>query len=909
MDHEQLGVFYLGTTFDPATRTSTGEPVMYDARDLTTHAVCVGMTGSGKTGLCLAMIEEALIDGVPVIAIDPKGDLGNLMLTFPALAPADFAPWIDPGQAQRDGLTVDELAAKTAAKWRDGLTASGQSAGRIARLRAAGEVAIYTPGGDAGIPLSVLKSFRPPPAVLADDGEAWRDRVEGAVSGLLGLVGIAADPLRSREHVLLSTLLDQAWRDGKDLKLATLIQRVVKPPFSQVGAFDLETFFPAADRTALALTLNTLLASPSFAAWTTGAPLDIPDLLFTPAGKPRAAVLSIAHLGDAERMFFVTLLLQEVITWMRTQAGTSSLRAIVFMDEVAGYLPPTATPPSKKPMLTLLKQARAYGIGMVLATQNPVDVDYKALSNAGTWFLGRLQTERDKARVIEGLEGARAAAGKPFDRAAMEATLAGLTSRVFVMNNVHGTLHDDQPVVFQSRFVMSYLAGPLTRTQIKTLMAPVKGAATVATPARPATALGVGQRTVAPGGIEELFAPGATLGPALLGVVKVHYAQAKHEIDIWRELTVVARLDADTAGDFWQHAVVVDPARLVAGTPAPDEGAQFASLPAALDARTVGKLDDGLAAWVYRDAPLTPGGQELDLVSQPGETEPAFRARLAIKLRETRDAAVDSCRTVSAEARRGVRQARTAEHGSQRASAGESATTAPRSRSRVRARGAVRGRRSAAGKSPLPRAACHAPHPARDFARARVGRAARAATRRGRRRARRGRRGVAPRASPRAGGDRAQGEEGRHRDHAPRAAVAADRVRTWRCRLFRMAPRRGLPAVALALAAWTACKGDADKPADKPAGANLDARCERLAKACGDKPKHLDKITAECKQAAVKQLDKGCIDRVTIVYDCYEQELCSKGDRVWAVDDLRVLSDRHSRCVAERAALRACVGE
>ncbi|MEJ7602678.1 MAG: DUF87 domain-containing protein, partial [Kofleriaceae bacterium] len=639
MDHEQLGVFYLGTTFDPATRASTGEPVMYDARDLTTHAVCVGMTGSGKTGLCLAMIEEALIDGVPVIAIDPKGDLGNLMLTFPELAPADFAPWIDPIQAQRDGLTVDELAAKTATKWRAGLTASGQPAERIARLRAAGEVAIYTPGGDAGIPLSVLKSFRPPPAALVDDGEAWRDRVEGAVSGLLGLVGVAADPLRSREHVLLSTLLDQAWRDGKELELAALIQRVIKPPFSQVGAFDLETFFPAADRTALALTLNTLLASPSFAAWTTGAPLDVPDLLFTSTGKPRAAVLSIAHLGDAERMFFVTLLLQEVITWMRTQAGTSSLRAIVFMDEVAGYLPPTAMPPSKKPMLTLLKQARAFGIGMVLATQNPVDVDYKALANAGTWFLGRLQTERDKARVIEGLEGARAAAGKPFDKAAMEATLAGLTSRVFVMNNVH----DDHPVVFESRFVMSYLAGPLTRTQIKTLMAPARGAAPVAAPAsRPPSATAVGQRTVAPGGIDELFAPGASLGPALLGVVKVHYAQAKHAIDVWRDLTVVARLDPDTAGDFWEHAVVVDPARLGTTTAAPDEGAQFASLPATLDARTVGKLDDGLAAWVYRDAPLTLWAvPALDLVSRPGETEAAFRGRLAIRLRETRDDAVD----------------------------------------------------------------------------------------------------------------------------------------------------------------------------------------------------------------------------------------------------------------------------
>ncbi len=644
MDFEKLGAFYLGSTYDPATRT-TGDAVMYDARDLTTHAVCVGMTGSGKTGLCLALLEEALIDGVPVLAIDPKGDLGNLMLTFPALAPQDFAPWVDPADASRDGISLEDLAARTAARWRDGLAASGQGPDRIARLRAAGEVAIYTPGSDAGIPLSVLKSFRAPPAELAGDGEAWRDRVEGAVSGLLGLVGIVADPLRSREHVLLSQLLDRGWRDGKDIELAALVQGVMKPPFGQVGAFDLETFFPAADRTQLALALNTLLASPSFAAWTTGVPLDVPSLLFTPAGKPRIAVLSIAHLGDAERMFFVTLLLQEVITWMRTQSGTSSLRALVFMDEVTGYLPPTAMPPSKKPMLTLLKQARAFGVGMVLATQNPVDVDYKALSNAGTWFLGRLQTERDKARVIEGLEGASAAAGKAFDKAAMEATLAGLTSRVFVMNNVH----DDHPIVFQTRFAMSYLAGPLTRTQIQRLMAPIKAGAPVGVTTAPSVAVSLAKATAAPsmrpispGGLDEMFAAEADLGPALLGVAKVHYTQAAAEIDAWRELTIVAPLASDAAGDLWEHSLVVDPRRMTSLGREPAAGATFATLPSALDAKAVGKLKAGLEAWIFRAAPLTLWtARSLKLTSMPDESEAAFRARVAIKAREGRDAAVD----------------------------------------------------------------------------------------------------------------------------------------------------------------------------------------------------------------------------------------------------------------------------
>jgi hypothetical protein len=640
MDHEQLGAFYLGTTLDPATGAE-GEPVMYDSRDLTTHAVCVGMTGSGKTGLCLALIEEALLDGVPVIAIDPKGDLSNLMLTFPDLAAADFAPWIDPGQAQRDGITPAELAEKTAARWREGLAASGQGAERIARLRAAGEVAIFTPGSDAGLPLSVLRSFRAPATALAGDAEAWRDSIEAAVSGVLGLVGISADPLRSREHVLLSQLIDGAWREGRDLELAALIQGVTRPPFEKVGAFDLETFFPAKDRTELALALNTLLASPSFAAWSRGQPLDIPSLLFTAAGRPRVAVLSIAHLGDAERMFFVTLLLQEIVTWTRAQAGTSSLRAIVYMDEVSGYLPPVAAPPSKKPMLTLLKQARAFGVGVVLATQNPVDLDYKALSNAGTWFLGRLQTERDQQRVLDGLEGASATSGHAFDRAAMEKLLAGLSSRVFVMNNVH----DDHPILMKSRFVMSYLAGPLTRPQIQRLMATARAAAPPETTGHPEAATQTTSRPVVPPGLEELFDGSGALSPSLLGVAKLHHVDARRGIDVWREVVVVAPLDAGSAGDLWQSAAIADPGNATRSTTVAPTGASYAPLPAGLTAKAVARLDEGLAAWLHRSGGLTVlAAPSLKLVAGPGETETAFRARVAIAEREARDAAVDKLR-------------------------------------------------------------------------------------------------------------------------------------------------------------------------------------------------------------------------------------------------------------------------
>jgi hypothetical protein len=693
MDLDQLGSFYLGRRYDLAAGAATDEPVLYDARDLTTHAVCVGMTGSGKTGLCLAMLEEALLDGVPVIAIDPKGDLGNLMLTFPDLAAADFAPWVDPAAATRAGLTIDQLAAQTADRWRAGLIASGQDPARIARLRAAGDVTIYTPGSAAGVPLALLRSFAAPVGG-ADDAELWRDRIEAAVAGLCALIGVSADPLRSRDHVLLSQLFDQAWRAGRDLDLAALVQGVSRPPFDRVGALDLETFYPARDRTELALALNTLCASPSFAAWSVGAPLDIAQLLYTPAGRPRIAVLSIAHLSDAERMFFVTVLLQEVIAWMRTQAGTSSLRAILFMDEVAGYLPPVAAPPSKKPMLTLLKQARAFGLGVMVATQNPVDLDYKALANAGTWFVGRLQTERDKARLMDGLEGASAAAGAAFDRAAMERTLAALGNRVFVMQNVH----DDAPVVLESRFCMSYLAGPLTRPQLQRLTAPARAVEAAArttasvaaamsaamgaaappadaaaragmaprpsTPAdtarpstsadtarpstsagsaaRPSTSAGSAARPIVPPALPELFAAGAALAPHLIGRAKVHHVLARKSIDVWRDLTVIAPLADDTAGDFWEHGALAAAPATSAG-PAAD--ARFAALPAALTAKVAARLAGGLEDWLKRGGGLRLlAAPDLGVVARPDESEPAFQARVAIGAREAKDAAIDALR-------------------------------------------------------------------------------------------------------------------------------------------------------------------------------------------------------------------------------------------------------------------------
>jgi hypothetical protein len=463
---EKLGAFYLGRPYDPAKKAAQPGLILYDSKDLVTHAVCVGMTGSGKTGLCIALLEEAALDGVPAIAIDPKGDLTNLMLTFPELRPEDFRPWINEDDARAKSLSPDDYAAQQAKLWKDGLASWGEDGDRIRRLKEAADFAIYTPGSSAGIPISIVASFAAPAQGVRDDSELLRDRVTTTASSLLGLLGIAADPIQSREHILLANLFTRAWSAGEDLDLKALIAQIQKPPMTQVGALDVESFYPAKEREQLAVRMNNLLASPGFNAWIEGVPLDVGQLLRSESGKPRVAIVSIAHLSEAERMFFVSLLLNQVLDWTRAQSGTTSLRAILYMDEIFGYFPPVAEPPSKRPLLTLLKQARAFGLGIVLTTQNPVDLDYKGLANTGTWFLGRLQTERDKMRVLEGLESASASAHAEFDKAKLDAMLSGLSQRIFLMNNVH----EDAPVVFESRWAMSYLRGPLTRDQIKKLM-------------------------------------------------------------------------------------------------------------------------------------------------------------------------------------------------------------------------------------------------------------------------------------------------------------------------------------------------------------------------------------------------------------------------------------------------------
>lgn len=637
-DYEKLGAFYLGRPYDPETKATAGEPLLYDSRDLTTHAVCVGMTGSGKTGLCLALLEEAGIDGVPAICIDPKGDLANLLLTFPQLAPADFEAWVDPADAKRKGLSVPDYAASVANTWRKGLADWDQTPARIGKLRNSVDLTIYTPGAHTGLPLSVLRSLDAPGDGMRDDATALRERVGGVVSGLLSLVGRDADPLQSREHILLSNIVEQAWRAGQGLDLASLITAVQKPPMDKVGALDLETFFPAKDRTALAMALNNLLASPGFSAWLDGDPLDAQRLLFTPEGKPRISIISIAHLSDPERMFVVTLVLNELVGWMRRQSGTSSLRAILYMDEIFGYFPPTASPPSKMPMLTLLKQARAFGVGCVLATQNPVDLDYKGLGNTGTWFIGRLQTDRDKQRVLDGLESALPG-GAAGSRPTLDKLMSSLTQRVFLMRNVH----EDAPLLMQSRWALSYLRGPLTGPEIARLMAgrrdEGKTSQTVRSAARPAV----------PADVREYFiaatrGSGATeYRPMVLGSAKLHFVDAGAKIDLWRTVSLLAPIADD--GAAWAEAQSNGSTR-PAFTERPEESAQFATLSAAaLRAQSYAAWGRSLAAQLYETARSEVFTcKALDLASNPDESEGDFRARLAHAARERRDAAVEKVR-------------------------------------------------------------------------------------------------------------------------------------------------------------------------------------------------------------------------------------------------------------------------
>jgi hypothetical protein len=680
MDFEKLGAFYLGKEFDVKKRQLLDRLLMYDSRDLTTHAMCVGMTGSGKTGLCIDLLEEAAIDHVPAIIIDPKGDITNLLLTFPDLQAKDFRPWINVDDARRKDLSEDAFASQQAELWRNGLAQWGQDGGRIRMLVESTDFVIYTPGSDAGVPVSILQSFAAPALSWETEDELLRERIQGTVNALLGLIGVAADPIRSREHILMANLFEHFWRQGEDLGLLKLITAIQRPPIRQLGAFDTDTFFPPKDRFELAMNLNNIIAAPSFQSWLQGQPLDISGFISTPNGKPRHSIFYIAHLSDPERMFFVTMLLNQLVTWVRSQTGTTSLRALFYMDEIFGFFPPVANPPTKQPMVTLLKTARAFGLGVVLTTQNPVDLDYKGLTNTGTWFIGRLQTERDKMRVLDGLEGLSSAAGQTLNRDAFSRIISSLENRVFLLHNVH----QDTPVTFQTRWAMSYLRGPLTREQIRDLMkarqadqpiptvapksdiTPIQQISVVQTPAVGAPGPLTSPPIIA-SEIRQVYLPvhksvqvtlqeiekreGGSVEaqdqillylPSVLGMGRIHFVDRRLNLDEKQEFCLLAQIPSGTRILEWVQA---QPLELTQHdlTDRPEPDARFYQLPDSMnEAGEFSTLKQGMTDHLYRNSSLKLlFNSALKAYSQPHENERDFQMRLNQSARERRDEEVE----------------------------------------------------------------------------------------------------------------------------------------------------------------------------------------------------------------------------------------------------------------------------
>lgn len=625
MGIEKAGFFYLGKMLDKK------KPLLYESKNLTTHAVCVGMTGSGKTGLGIALLEEAALDKIPAIIIDPKGDLGNLLLTFPKLSPEEFEPWVDPAEAERKGITSEQYAAYSAKMWKEGLSTWGESAERIQRFRDSVDLAIYTPASQAGIPISILASFAAPSKEQMSDVEGVREKIVSITSSLLGLLGIDANPLKSREFILISTIINHAWESGRDLDLPSLVQLVQNPPFAKVGALDLDTFYPPKERIGLSIILNNLLASPGFQAWMEGEPLDIQQLLYTSKGKPKLSIISIAHLSDAERMFFVTLLLDEVVAWMRSQPGTSNLRALLYMDEIFGFFPPTAMPPSKLPMLTLLKTARAFGVGIVLATQNPVDLDYKGLANCGTWFIGKLQTERDKMRVVEGL---KVTSKGDTDASSLDKMLASTGNRTFILRSIY----EKEPILFQTRWTLSYLRGPLTLAQITKLSSPSQRTA----PQPKEKSAPLEFRPSVPPGVQQFYLQTKTTerphyAPRIGGVAKLHYVNAKNDIDTWEEIYFALPVDQQGKNIVWEEGSISDIKNQLQKEPLPKS--TFADLaPGLMRDKNYPLLTKQIAAAFYQNQTLTLYQiTDPKLTSKAGESESDFRIRALKEIGAKRD--------------------------------------------------------------------------------------------------------------------------------------------------------------------------------------------------------------------------------------------------------------------------------
>ncbi|CAA6800301.1 MAG: FIG00495827: hypothetical protein [uncultured Thiotrichaceae bacterium] len=646
--YEKLGLFYVGKDVDKDSLETTEALTLLKNKNFTTHAAIIGMTGSGKTGLGIGLIEEAAIDNIPAIVIDPKGDMGNLLFADPEFSPSSFEPWIQE-EARAKDKDVQEYAAKTATMWKEGIESHHQSSERVEKF-AAVEKTIYTPGSSAGVGINVLSSLETPPIEILEDSDSFASYIKTTVSSLLSLVGIEADPVESKEYILLAQLITNAWMNDESIDLEDLIGRIISPSFKKIGVLPLEAFYPQSERFKFATKFNSIIASPTFKAWMTGENLDIQRLLYDENGKAKIAIFSIAHLNDDERMFFVTLLLNKYIAWMRRQSGASSLKTILYMDEIYGFFPPTKNPPSKDPMLLLLKQARAFGVGIILSTQNPVDLDYKGLSNIGTWFIGRLQTTQDIDRVIDGLGGKT---GSSFNKKEISTLLANLKKRTFFLKSAH--LDDIR--LFGTRWVMSYLKGPLKRDEIADLMADKKNALT-AKAANIQSAVGAVADTKLEGyesyaaldnSIPQFYMPDLQeskhYSASLMAKVELHFFNQTRGIDLNESLCVRLPLDEGDHGLDWEMAEQRTEEescfdRLPSSAPS---GAQYATVPELVGKdKKLAKATRELKSWAYHTHRLALFRCKAPkMESTPYESLGDFKVHVNDALSDKKEAAID----------------------------------------------------------------------------------------------------------------------------------------------------------------------------------------------------------------------------------------------------------------------------
>ena len=641
--YEKLGLFYLGKDVDKTTMEALEVLTLLKNKNFTTHAAIIGMTGSGKTGLGAGIIEEAAIDNIPSIIIDPKGDMGDLCLSDPSFSSKTFEPWVR-DEALSKEKDPAEYAQQIATMWQEGIKSFGQDNSRVEKFHTVAKT-IYTPGSSAGVSINIISSLETPPPQIMEESDIFNAYLKSTVTSLLSLIGITADPLDSKEYILLAQIITNAWLREEDLSIETIIGRIINPSFKKIGVLSLDDFYSQNARFKLATKFNALLASPSFSLWLQGDNLDIQKLLYDENGKAKIAIFSIAHLNDDERMFFVTLLLNKYIAWMRRQSGTSALKTLLYMDEIFGYFPPTKNPPSKEPMMLLLKQARAFGIGIVLSTQNPVDLDYKGLSNIGTWFIGRLQTTQDIERVIDGLGGK---IGSSFEKGEIKTLLANLKKRTFFLKSAH--LDDIR--LFTTRWVLSYLKGPLKRDEIATLMAEQKKKysteeSSVKTERKEDTLSSFPNVDTS---IPQYYEPDPTQQntyiPTLAAKATIHFFNQSRGIDEEREVILSLGLDPSQQQISWEEAYRenLDFSRLPHAAP---NNARYYDLPKIVqEDRGLKDTVRELKAYLYQSERLTLFRcRSPKIESGVGESRSDFIVRLQDSLNEKKEKEIEKIKT------------------------------------------------------------------------------------------------------------------------------------------------------------------------------------------------------------------------------------------------------------------------